>query len=161
MCWWRARPSTPSVAPARSCCPVPAADTLAPRHACMEPERSPPPPTPARRDSDYSEDSGDETVPADPEKWERRDVVRCVRWVARTFSVRAPRRHLLPASGRALLQLTLDNWLQVCSGSEQAARIYHAYLQHAHASATGRAPPPPLPEHQAEPCSSAPCTPDA
>lgn len=49
----------------------------------------------------------------DPEKWERGDVLRCVRWVARTFGVCAPRRHLLPDTGRALLQLTQDNWLQV------------------------------------------------
>lgn len=50
---------------------------------------------------------------ADPEKWDGRDVARCVRWVARTFDVRAPRRHLLPSSGFALLQLSQDNWLQV------------------------------------------------
>nr|XP_034827355.1 transcriptional regulator ERG homolog [Maniola hyperantus] len=94
-----------------------------------------------------ADSSGDETVPADPEQWQRADVLRCVRWVSRTFSVPAPRRHLLPDCGRALLHLTEANWLQVCDGHEQAARIFHAYLQHAHAAATGRAPPPPLPEH--------------
>ncbi|XP_026733373.1 DNA-binding protein D-ETS-6-like [Trichoplusia ni] len=99
-------------------------------------------------DSDVDE-SGDDSVPADPEKWSRDDVFRCVRWVSRTFGVCAPRKHLLPDSGRGLLALTEDNWLQVCSGSEQAARIYHAYVRHAHAGATGRAPPEPLPEHQA------------
>lgn len=99
-------------------------------------------------DSDVDE-SGDDTVPADPEKWERPDVLRCVRWVARTFGVCAPRKHLLPDTGRALLALTEDNWVQVCDGSEQSARIYHAYLRHAHAGATGQPPPEPLPEHQA------------
>ncbi|KAF9805727.1 hypothetical protein SFRURICE_009359 [Spodoptera frugiperda] len=84
-----------------------------------------------------------------PEKWERPDVLRCVRWVARTFGVCAPRKHLLPDTGRALLALTEDNWVQVCDGSEQSARIYHAYLRHAHAGATGQPPPEPLPEHQA------------
>lgn len=49
----------------------------------------------------------------DPEKWERRDVLRWVRWAARTFGVRAPRRRLLPGAGPALLQLTADDWLQV------------------------------------------------
>lgn len=68
MCWWRARPSTSRLAPGRSWpASVPdycqlRTDTLAPRHACMEPARCPPPPAPY--DSDYSEDSGDETVPA-------------------------------------------------------------------------------------------------
>ncbi|XP_045768889.1 protein FEV-like isoform X2 [Maniola jurtina] len=98
--------------------------------------------------SDSSSDSpGEETVPADPEQWERADVLRCVRWVARTFSVPAPRRHLLPDAGRALVHLTEANWLQVCDGHEQAARIFHVYLQHAHAAAKGRKPPPPLIEH--------------
>ncbi|CAK1549294.1 unnamed protein product [Leptosia nina] len=99
--------------------------------------------------SDTESDSGDETVPADPETWTRRDVLRCVRWVARTFSLRAPRKHLLPASGPALLCLTEDNWLQVCEGSGEAARIFHAYMRHTHATAKGQPPPPPLPEHQA------------
>ncbi|KAJ0175389.1 hypothetical protein K1T71_008548 [Dendrolimus kikuchii] len=113
----------------------------------MEPEL---PPTAAEVDC-ATDSSGDEekTVPSDPEKWARGDVLRCVRWVARTFKVQAPRRHLLPDSGRALLALTEENWIQVCNGSEQSARIYHAYLRHAHANATGQPPPPPLPEHQA------------
>ncbi|XP_041987485.1 DNA-binding protein D-ETS-6-like [Aricia agestis] len=98
---------------------------------------------------DSDSDSGDETVPADPEKWSGGDVARCVRWVSRTFSVPAPRRHLLPDTGAALLQLTEDHWQQVCDGNSQAARIFHAYLKHAHAAAKGRPPPPPLPEHQA------------
>ncbi|CAH2107911.1 unnamed protein product [Euphydryas editha] len=85
----------------------------------------------------------------DPEQWQQGDVVRCVRWVSRTFSVPAPRRHLLPPCGPALLALTEDNWLQVCGGNSQAARIFHAYMQHTHATAKGRPPPPPLPEHQA------------
>ncbi|CAG4966989.1 unnamed protein product [Colias eurytheme] len=122
--------------------------TLAPRNACME--SLPPPP------SDTDSDSGDETVPADPETWDRRDVLRCVRWVARTFSVRAPRKHLLPDTGAGLLQLTEENWLQVCEGTAEAARIYHAYVRHAHATAKGRPPPPPLPEHQAAASTSQP-----
>ncbi|XP_028037133.1 DNA-binding protein D-ETS-6-like [Bombyx mandarina] len=94
-------------------------------------------------------DNEDETVPADPEKWDRSDVMRCVRWVARTFRVAAPRRHLLPDTGKDLLALTAQQWTEVCSGDEQAGRIYDAYIRHAHASATGLPPPPPLPEHQA------------
>lgn len=39
---------------------------------------------------------------------------RWMRWAARTFRVRAPRKHLLPSTGAALLALTLDNWVQVC-----------------------------------------------
>ncbi|CAF4905191.1 unnamed protein product [Pieris macdunnoughi] len=109
----------------------------------MEPR--PPPSSPSDTDSD----SGDETVPADPETWVRRDVVRCVRWAARTFRVHAPRRHLLPTSGAALLQLTEEHWLQVCDGKTEAARIFHTYVQHVHAEAKGRPPPEPLPEHQA------------
>ncbi|XP_022130038.1 DNA-binding protein D-ETS-6-like [Pieris rapae] len=109
----------------------------------MEPR--PPPSSP----SDTDTDSGDETVPADPETWVRRDVVRCVRWAARTFRVHAPRRHLLPTSGAALLQLTEEHWLQVCEGKTEAARIFHTYVQHVHAEAKGRPPPEPLPEHQA------------
>ncbi|CAH4037606.1 unnamed protein product [Pieris brassicae] len=109
----------------------------------MEPR--PPPSSPSDTDSD----SGDETVPADPETWVRRDVVRCVRWAARTFRVHAPRRHLLPSSGAALLQLTEEHWLQVCEGKTEAARIFHTYVQHVHAEAKGRPPPEPLPEHQA------------
>lgn len=62
---------------------------------------------------------------ADPEKWDGRDVARCVRWVARTFSVRAPRRHLLPDCGASLLQLTQDHWLQVCY-----IEIYTAIMHH-------------------------------
>lgn len=50
---------------------------------------------------------------ADPEKWEAADVRRCARWVARKFAVCAPRRHLLPDTGKALLALTEDNWTQV------------------------------------------------
>lgn len=38
--------------------------------------------------------------------------------------------------------------VQVCSGNEQAARIFQAYVAHAHAAAKGRPPPPQLPEHQ-------------
>ncbi|CAH0714090.1 unnamed protein product, partial [Brenthis ino] len=106
-------------------------------------------PTPPS-DSDSDPDgSGEESVPADPEQWEQKDVVRCVRWVSRTFSVAAPRRHLLPASGRGLLALTEENWLQVCGNDAHSARIFHTYLQHTHAAAKGRPPPPPLPEHQA------------
>ncbi|CAB3224055.1 unnamed protein product [Arctia plantaginis] len=104
-------------------------------------------PTPPA-DSD-AEDSGDDSVPADPEKWERPDVARCIRWVAKTFSLRAPRKHLLPDTGKALLALTQDNWTQICDGNEQSARIYHAYLRHTHAGAKGAPPPDPLPEHQA------------
>ncbi|XP_047530145.1 DNA-binding protein D-ETS-6-like [Vanessa atalanta] len=115
----------------------------------MEPALPSPP-------SDSDSESGDETVPADPEQWKQVDVVRCVRWVSRTFSVPAPRRHLLPPTGPALLALTEDNWLQVCGGNSQAARIFHAYLQHANAAAKGRPPPPPLPEHQAPSTNSAP-----
>ncbi|XP_026314113.1 DNA-binding protein D-ETS-6-like [Hyposmocoma kahamanoa] len=107
-----------------------------------------PPPT----DSDT--DSGDDTVPADPEKWDAADVRRCARWVARKFAVRAPRRHLLPDTGKALLALTVDNWTQVCDGDISAARIFHAYLQHAVATARGAPPPPPLPEHQQPPSTS-------
>ncbi|XP_045495274.1 DNA-binding protein D-ETS-6-like [Colias croceus] len=118
-------------------------------------ESLPPPP------SDTDTDSGDETVPADPETWDRRDVLRCVRWVARTFSVRAPRKHLLPDTGAGLLQLTEENWLQVCEGTSEAARIYHAYVRHAHATAKGRPPPPPLPEHQAAASTSQPINPYA
>ncbi|XP_039751586.1 DNA-binding protein D-ETS-6-like isoform X2 [Pararge aegeria] len=99
--------------------------------------------------SESGSESGEETVvPGDPAQWQQEDVARCVQWVARTFSVPAPGR-LLPASGAQLLQLSEDDWLRVCEGGAQAARIFHAYLQHAHAAATGRAPPPPLPEHQA------------
>ncbi|XP_013175066.1 PREDICTED: DNA-binding protein D-ETS-6-like [Papilio xuthus] len=94
-------------------------------------------------------DSGDDTVPADPSTWQRRDVVRCVRWAARTFKVRAPRRRLLPRTGRQLLALDDAAWLQVCEGCSASARIFSAYVAHAHASATGRPPPAPLPEHQA------------
>ncbi|CAH2075861.1 unnamed protein product, partial [Iphiclides podalirius] len=135
-----ARASTRQAALPRQ--PQPAAATLAPRHACMEPA----PPTPS---TDSEADSGDESVPADPAKWERRDVVRCVRWVARKFGVRSPRRSLLPRTGPALLALGTDGWLQVCEGCEPAARIFSAYVAHAHASATGLPPPAPLPEHQA------------
>lgn len=53
------------------------------------------------------------TCSADPEKWDAADVRRCARWVARKFAVRAPRRHLLPDTGKALLALTVDNWTQV------------------------------------------------
>ncbi|XP_072938887.1 DNA-binding protein D-ETS-6-like [Epargyreus clarus] len=115
----------------------------------MEPGTPAPPATPSLADSDSDSDSGDETVPGDPEKWERRDVLRWVRWAACTFSVRAPRRRLLPHAGPALLQLTPEDWLQVCEGESEAARILQAHVQHARAAATGRAPPPPLPEHQA------------
>lgn len=38
---------------------------------------------------------------------------------------------------------------QVCEGCASAARIFSAYVAHAHASATGLPPPAPLPEHQA------------
>ncbi|XP_045534511.1 DNA-binding protein D-ETS-6 isoform X2 [Papilio machaon] len=99
-------------------------------------------------------DSGDDTVPADPGTWQRRDVVRCVRWAARTFKVRAPRRHLLPRTGQQLLALDDAAWLQVCEGCSASARIFSAYVAHAHASATGRPPPAPLPEHQAAATSS-------
>ncbi|CAH2236522.1 jg8006 [Pararge aegeria aegeria] len=120
------------------------AATLAPRHAFMEPAFPASPPS-----SESGSESGEETVvPGDPAQWQQEDVARCVQWVARTFSVPAPGR-LLPASGAQLLQLSEDDWLRVCEGGAQAARIFHAYLQHAHAAATGRAPPPPLPEHQA------------
>ncbi|CAG4961686.1 unnamed protein product [Parnassius apollo] len=91
----------------------------------------------------------------DPAKWERCDVVRCVRWVARKFGVRAPRRSLLPRCGADLLALDDHAWLQVCEGNSAAARIFSAYVAHAHASATGRPPPAPLPEHQAAPATSA------
>ncbi|CAK1601432.1 unnamed protein product [Parnassius mnemosyne] len=114
----------------------------------MEPASSTPP-------SDSESDSGDDTVPADPAKWERRDVVRCVRWVARKFGVRAPRRSLLPRCGAGLLALDDHAWLQVCEGNSAAARIFSAYVAHAHASATGRPPPAPLPEHQATPATPA------
>lgn len=49
----------------------------------------------------------------DPATWQRRDVVRCVRWAARTFKVRVPRRRLLPRTGRQLLDLDDTAWLQV------------------------------------------------
>ncbi|KPJ13336.1 hypothetical protein RR48_03544 [Papilio machaon] len=91
---------------------------------------------------------------ADPGTWQRRDVVRCVRWVARTFKVRAPRRHLLPRTGQQLLALDDAAWLQVCEGCSASARIFSAYVAHAHASATGRPPPAPQPEHQAAATSS-------
>ncbi|KAL0830968.1 hypothetical protein ABMA28_001856 [Loxostege sticticalis] len=106
-------------------------------------------------DSGADSDSGDDAVPTDPEKWEQKDVRRWMRWAARTFRVRAPRKHLLPSTGAALLALTLDNWVQVCEGEEQPARIFHAFLAHAHATARGQPPPPPLPEHQAAPPSPA------
>ncbi|CAG9578077.1 unnamed protein product [Danaus chrysippus] len=137
----------------------PAAAALAPRYEWMES------PLPAH---EQQQDDEDDTVPAgkytptllccgnewtcrdlcDPEKWVCGDVVRCVRWVSRQFSVPAPKTHLLPSSGAELLALTADNWLEVCSGNEQAARIFQAYVAHAHAAAKGRPPPPQLPEHQ-------------
>jgi hypothetical protein len=40
-------------------------------------------------------------------------VRRWLRWAARAFRVRAPRAHLLPAAGQALLELTMHNWMQV------------------------------------------------
>ncbi|KAJ2942533.1 hypothetical protein O0L34_g2000 [Tuta absoluta] len=96
-------------------------------------------------------DDGGDTVPSDPQKWSSGDVRRVVRYVSRTFTVRAPRGHLLPDSGAALLAVTEDQWRQVCEGDEQAARIYHAYIRHSYAQATGAPPPPPLPEHQQAP----------
>ncbi|KAL4715330.1 hypothetical protein ACJJTC_015101 [Scirpophaga incertulas] len=106
------------------------------------------PPSP---DSGADSDSGDESVPTDPEKWESRDVRRWLRWVARAFHVRAPRARHLPRRGTDLLALTPASWKQVCEGDEQTARILSAFLAHAHATAQGRPPPPPLPEHQATP----------
>ncbi|XP_049868118.1 DNA-binding protein D-ETS-6-like [Pectinophora gossypiella] len=106
---------------------------------------------------DHDTDSGDESVPSDPRQWSCGDVRRVVRWVSRTFRVRAPRRHLLPGAGAALLQLTEDHWLEVCEGDAQAARIFHAYVRHAHAQVSGAPPPPPLPEHQQPP----PATPES
>lgn len=53
------------------------------------------------------------TLLSDPEKWDRSDVMRCVRWVARTFRVAAPRRHLLPDTGKDLLALTAQQWTEV------------------------------------------------
>ncbi|XP_052739595.1 DNA-binding protein D-ETS-6-like isoform X2 [Bicyclus anynana] len=112
------------------------------RHACME--RAPASPPASSSDSDSE---GEEIlVPGDPTQWGREDVERCVQWVSRKFSLPEPRGLLLPDTGGELLTYTEDDWIHVCEGNAQAARIFHAYLQHAHASA-GRGPPPPrLPE---------------
>ncbi|XP_048007129.1 DNA-binding protein D-ETS-6-like [Leguminivora glycinivorella] len=105
---------------------------------------------PASPDRPPSPTQDDEVlVPSDPVKWDGRDVRRWVRWASRAFSVSAPRAHLLPDSGAALLELTDQQWLQVCSGNEQSARLLRAHLQHARCAAAGLPPPPPLPDHQA------------
>ncbi|XP_063366053.1 DNA-binding protein D-ETS-6-like [Cydia amplana] len=114
----------------------------APGQAPLLPESPEHPSSPAHDDDEV-------LVPSDPVKWDRRDVRRWVRWASRAFSVSAPRTHLLPDSGAALLELTDQQWLQVCSGNEQSARLLRAHLQHARCAAAGLPPPPPLPDHQA------------
>lgn len=48
------------------------------------------------------------------------------------------------------LLLLYECWCrQVCSGDAFAARVFHTYMQHAEADATGRPPPEPLEELQA------------
>ncbi|XP_053613009.1 DNA-binding protein D-ETS-6-like [Plodia interpunctella] len=96
------------------------------------------------------DDSADECVPTDPEKWQHSDVRRWLRWMSSTFGVRAARAHLLPSTGQQLLLLTHQQWLEVCEGDEKAARTFSTFLEHEHARTRGRPPPPPLPEHQSE-----------
>lgn len=74
---------------------------------------------------------------------------RWVSWAARAFRLRAPRRHLLPDSGAALLALGDAQWLQACDGCAASARLLRAHLEHARCAAAGLPPPPPLPAHEA------------
>ncbi|XP_063618564.1 DNA-binding protein D-ETS-6-like [Cydia splendana] len=113
------------------------------------PGQAPSLPATPEHPSSPANDDDEVLVPTDPEKWDGRDVRRWVRWASRAFSVSAPRAHLLPDSGAALLELTDQQWLQVCSGNEQSARLLRAHLQHARCAAAGLPPPPPLPDHQA------------